>query len=89
MLKKYPFYLKATVILFGLALFFFTLYILRPVLVPVSFGLMLAILLNPVVNWLQQKKINRTLAIAIAILIIERIHFEYDIALPGLGQASC
>lgn len=69
MLKKYPFYLKATVILFGLALFFFTLSILRPVLVPVSFGLMLAILLNPVVNWLQRKKINRTLAIAIAIFI--------------------
>ena len=68
MLKKYPFYLKATVILFGLVLFFFALSILKPVLIPVSFGLMLAILLNPFVNWLERKEVNRTVAIAIAIL---------------------
>jgi predicted PurR-regulated permease PerM len=69
MLKKYPFYLKATLVLFGLSLFFLALSMLRTVLVPVSFGLMLAILLNPVVNWLQSKKVNKVAAISLAIFI--------------------
>src|SRR5690348_8676396 len=68
MLKKYPFYLKATLILFGLSLFFLALFMTRSVLIPASFGLMLAILLNPLVNWLQSKKVNRVAAISLAIL---------------------
>jgi len=68
-LKKYPFYLKATVILFGLVLFVFAVSSLKSVLVPVSFGLLLAILLNPFVGWLQRKKFPKTIAITIAIII--------------------
>lgn len=69
MLKKHPFYQKATIILFGLSLFFLALFTVRTVLIPASFGLMLAILLNPVVNWLQSKKVNRVAAISLAILV--------------------
>ncbi len=66
--KKYPFYFKATVILFGLILFVYALFNLREILVPVSFGLMLGILLNPITNSLQQWKIPKIWAIMIALL---------------------
>jgi predicted PurR-regulated permease PerM len=68
MLKKYPFYIKSTVILFGLVIFAFIIFTIRSILVPLSFGLMLAILLNPVVNILLKKKIPRLLAIAVALI---------------------
>jgi predicted PurR-regulated permease PerM len=69
MLKKYPFYIKCTAILLGLVLFVYSIATLRVVLVPLSFGLMLAILLNPVVNRLQKWKLPRVLAISIALLM--------------------
>jgi predicted PurR-regulated permease PerM len=69
MLKKYPFYLKCTVVLFGLILFVYVLSNLKSILVPLSFGLMLAILLNPLVNRFQKWKMNRVLAISIALVI--------------------
>jgi predicted PurR-regulated permease PerM len=69
MLKKYPFYLKCTVILFGLILFVYVLSNLKGILVPLSFGLMLAILLNPIVNRFQKWRMNRVVAISIALII--------------------
>lgn len=69
MVKKYPFYLKSTVILFGLILLTYALFNLREILVPVSFALMLSILLNPVTIFLQKLKFPRMLAIAVAILL--------------------
>jgi predicted PurR-regulated permease PerM len=48
--KKYPFFLRSTVSLFGIMLFVFMLYILRGIMVPIAFSLMIAILLNPLVN---------------------------------------
>lgn len=67
MLKKYPFYFKSTVILFGLTLFVFALFNMKTILVPFSFGLMLAILLNPLVNRLQKWKLPKVLAITLAL----------------------
>jgi predicted PurR-regulated permease PerM len=67
-MKQYPFYLKSTVILFGLILFSFAIFCLREVLVPLSFALLLAILLNPVVARLEKWKIPKVWAIAIALL---------------------
>lgn len=69
MTKKYPFYLKSTVILFGLILFVYIIFNLREILVPLAFALLLAILLNPLTNWLQKKKIPKVLSITIALLI--------------------
>ncbi len=66
--KKYPFYFRSTVTLFGMMLFVYLLYILKEILVPVAFATMIAILLNPFVNWLRQKKIPNILAIIIALL---------------------
>jgi predicted PurR-regulated permease PerM len=69
MLKQYPFYLKATVILLGLILFVYVLLNLRDILVPLAFSLLIAILLNPLVNRFQKWKINRVVAISLALLI--------------------
>lgn len=69
MFQKYPFYVRATVILFGLILCAYALANLRDILVPFSFALFLAILLNPLVNLLEKWKIPKVPAIALALLI--------------------
>jgi predicted PurR-regulated permease PerM len=69
MTKKYPFYFKSTVVLFGLILFTYGLFTLRGTLVPLAFSLLLAILLNPLTSWLQSKRIPHVAAITISILI--------------------
>lgn len=67
--KKYPFYIRSTVTLFGIMLFVFMLFELRAILVPLAFAIMISILLNPLVNILVRKKMNRIVAIAISLLI--------------------
>lgn len=69
MSKPYPFYLKCTVILLGLVLFVYIIMNLREILVPLAFSLLIAILLNPLVNRFQQWKIHRVLSISLALLI--------------------
>jgi predicted PurR-regulated permease PerM len=69
MQHKYPFYLKSTIILFGLILLVYTIFNLKEILIPISFSLMLAILLNPLANWFHKKKIPRVLSIALSMLI--------------------
>ncbi|WP_240609379.1 AI-2E family transporter [Flavipsychrobacter stenotrophus] len=65
-IKVYPFYIKTPVILLGLVTFFFILFILTDVLVPLAMSCLFAILLNPLVNRLQ-KKLPRGIAIAISL----------------------
>ena len=69
MLKKYPFYLKSTTVLFGLILLVYLLGSLRSILVPISFSILLAVLLNPLVNIFQKWKFNKVLSIMIALLL--------------------
>ncbi|HEY9195718.1 MAG TPA: AI-2E family transporter [Mucilaginibacter sp.] len=67
--KEYPFYLKSTVVMFGLILIVYIFVQLADVLIPLAFAAFIAVLLNPVVNRLQHRKVPRTLSIAIAMLI--------------------
>ena len=67
--RKYPFYLKSTVILFGLTLFVYAVSHLREILLPIAFALMLSILLNPLCNWFVKKKIPHVLAITFTLLV--------------------
>jgi predicted PurR-regulated permease PerM len=69
MVNKYPFYLKSTTILFGLILFVYALTNLRQILVPVSFALLLAILLNPIVNRLEKWRVPKIWSIILALLV--------------------
>lgn len=66
--KQYPFYLKATVVLFGIILLIYALFHLRDILVPLAFAMILSILLNPFYSWLQRHKVPRLLAIIITLL---------------------
>lgn len=67
--KQYPFFIKSTVVLFGIILLVYALLNLRDIMVPLSFALIIAILLNPLVAKLQRKKVPSVLAIAIALLL--------------------
>jgi len=69
MQKKYPFFFRSTVTLFGIVLFVFVLFELRSILIPLAFAIMIAILLNPLVNFLTNKKLNRVVAISLALLL--------------------
>jgi len=66
--RNYPFFIKAPVILFGLVLFFYLLYILSAVLVPFAFACLIAILLNPLSRFFG-RKLPRGIAIFFAISI--------------------
>src|SRR4029078_7698 len=67
--KKYPFYFRSTITLFGIILFVYILFVLKGILVPLAFALMIAILLNPFVNKLRQRKVPKIAAIMIALLL--------------------
>lgn len=67
--KQYPFYFKATVILFGLILFVYAIFTLQGILVPLAFALLIAILLNPLCNRFIKMKLPRVIAILVTILL--------------------
>lgn len=64
-----PPYQKLSIIVLGLTAFTFGLYVGASVLVPLLFALLLAMLLNPVVNRLDRWGLHRTVAITLAVLI--------------------
>ncbi len=64
-----PFYVKVTIILLGTSLALWLLWIGSDVFVPLLFSLFFAILLNPMSNWFNRKKVPRVLAIALALLV--------------------
>ncbi len=67
--KQYPFYHKATVILFGIILLVYVLFNLQDIMIPLAFAMVFAILLNPVYNWFQKHKIPKIPSIIITILL--------------------
>ena len=64
-----PFYLKASIILLGLTLLFYILFLLKDILVPICFAALLGILLNPLVNKMICWRVPKILAIILAILL--------------------
>lgn len=67
--KQYPYFIKATVCLFGVILFVYCLFTLKDVLVPLAFAGVFAILLNPLFERLRSYKIPRVLAIIITLMV--------------------
>src|ERR1700744_5010504 len=67
--KKYPFYLRSTFILFGLVLCSYALANLRGILIPFSFALFLAVLLNPLMERLIRWRVPRVAAITISLVM--------------------
>jgi predicted PurR-regulated permease PerM len=89
--KEYPFYLKSTVILFGLILFTYMLLALGDILVPFCFAILIAILLNPLCTLLQQLKVPKLFAVIItllaAIVILGSIIWLLTTQLLQFGQS--
>ncbi len=84
---KLPWYLRITVVLFGVTLLVYGMIVAKPVLVPFLFALFFAILLSPFCGWLEGKKIPRPLAALFSILsglaIFAGVVFFFSIQLTG------
>lgn len=66
---KPPFYAKIALIFIGIFAFVYTLCIGQRIIVPIVYATILAILLNPLVNFLVRKKVNQIAAISIAVVL--------------------
>lgn len=67
---QFPFYAKASLVIIGLFCFIAMLFIAQQIIVPIIYSIIIAIVLNPVVNFFVRKKVNRVAAIAIAITLV-------------------
>ena len=67
--KKYPFYLKMTIVLAGLILTVYILRVLGGVLIPLAFAMLAAVLLNPVFKWVCRPSMPRALSVLITVLL--------------------
>jgi len=64
-----PFYVKASIFLVGIFAFFAVLYIAQDIIIPLVFSVIIAVLLHPIVSFLVRWKLNRMVAICIAIIV--------------------
>jgi len=83
---KFPFYAKVTLILIGFLALFAILYIAQTIIVPIIFALIIAILLNPVVNLFTRLKLKRVMAIAVTLFLATLIIAAFGVLL--ISQAS-
>jgi predicted PurR-regulated permease PerM len=67
--KIYPFYIKAPLVLIGLYLLFYILFLLQDIFVPFSFAGLVAILLNPIYNRFEKWRFPKIIAICLTLLI--------------------
>lgn len=66
---SFPFYVKATILLLGISIFFAILYIAQDILIPLIFATIIAIVLHPVVIFFMRLRIRRVLAIVITLVL--------------------
>jgi predicted PurR-regulated permease PerM len=79
---KLPFYAKIALIFVAAYAFIYALYLSQQIIVPLIYALLIALLLNGVVNYLEKKKVPRTLAISIVVglvmlFIVSLFYFAY------------
>lgn len=75
---RLPFYAKASIILVGMFVFIWMMYIARGIIVPLIFAFIIAVVLYPIVAWFEKKKVNRVLSIIFTLIVA-------FLALAGLG----
>jgi predicted PurR-regulated permease PerM len=66
---KIPFYAKAALIFISAFALTYTLYIGKEIIVPIVYAAILSILLNPLVNYLVRKRMNRLVAISVSVTL--------------------
>ncbi len=74
---KLPFFVKASLLLVGMFAFIYMMYVAQSIVVPLIFSIVMATLLQPVVNFLVRYKINRIIAIVIALLLSILVIFGF------------
>jgi len=66
---KYPFYAKTALVFVSLFALVYTLWVAQNILIPIVYAIILAILLNPVVNFFIRRKVNKILAIGLVMFL--------------------
>jgi predicted PurR-regulated permease PerM len=67
---RLPVYVTFSQITIGILAFFYLVYIGQGILIPLVFALIISILLNPVVNFLNRKGMNRVAAILLSVTLL-------------------
>ena len=67
--RQYPLYIKAPLVLLGLALVVFTIHIASEIIFPLFFAAIFAIMLHPIEQWLVRHRVPRLLAIALTVVL--------------------
>ncbi|MCW3071403.1 MAG: yhhT [Bacteroidetes bacterium] len=67
---KLPAYIAFSQVTIGILAFFYLIFIGQDILIPLVFALIISILLNPVVNFLTRKGLNRVIAILFSITLL-------------------
>ncbi len=65
----FPFYAKASLVFIGIYAFVSILFIAKGIILPIIFAGIIAIVMHPLVNFLTKRKINRVVAILIALTL--------------------
>ena len=88
--REIPFYAKATIILLGLVLLTYILKSLGDILTPLAFALIIAILLNPLVNKLGTYKLGKIpsilLAMLLALLVVAGLFYFLSSQIMSFGE---
>ncbi|GAB4092708.1 AI-2E family transporter [Flaviaesturariibacter terrae] len=88
--RELPFYAKVTVVMLGLVLFTFILKTLGDILTPLAFAVIIALLLNPLVNRLAKHKLGKipsiALAMLLALLVFAGIFYFLSSQIMGFGE---
>ena len=66
---KLPFSARLALVFINLFAIVFSLYIAQGILIPIIMATIFAVLLNPIVNYLESKKINKLVAISITVFV--------------------
>ena len=67
--RQYPLYIKAPLVLLGLALVVFTIHIASEIIFPLFFAAIFAIMLHPIEQWLLRRRVPRLLAIGLTVVL--------------------
>lgn len=66
---KIPFYAKVALVFIGLFAFFYTMSIGQHIIIPIIYAAIFAILLNPIVNFLIRKGMNKIISISLVVFV--------------------
>jgi predicted PurR-regulated permease PerM len=88
---KIPFYAKSALIFVSVFSFVFVMFIGQDIIIPIVYATIFAILLNPFVNFLMNKKMGKTTAIilvvSITIIIISAILYLFFLKISSFAEA--